>query len=61
VIAHGSATIIDAAHPDFGELDELQVQCGGGSVREWSGDGVYLCVAADRVFTYAREPERYDA
>jgi Pyridoxamine 5'-phosphate oxidase len=59
VIAHGSATIIDAAHPDFAELDELQVQSGGGSVREWSGDGVYLRVDADRVFTYAREPERY--
>jgi pyridoxamine 5'-phosphate oxidase-like protein len=59
VIAHGSATIIDTAHPGFAELDELQVQCGGSSVREWSGDGVYLRLDSDRIFTFAREPGRY--
>jgi hypothetical protein len=58
VIVHGRATILDAAHPDFAELDELQMQCGGGSVTGWSGDGVYLRVEAERMFTYAREPER---
>ena len=58
VIVHGRATILDAAHPDFAALDELQVQCGGGSVTGWSGDGVYLRVEAERMFTYAREPER---
>jgi hypothetical protein len=60
VIAHGRATILDATHPDFAELDALQVESGGSSVSEWSGDGVYLRLEAERVFTYAREPERYD-
>jgi hypothetical protein len=61
VIAHGRATILDAAHPDFAELDALQVESGGSSVSEWSGDGVYLRLGAERVFTYAREPGRYEA
>ncbi len=59
VIAHGRATILDAAHPHFAELDALHVQSGGTSPREWSGDGVYLRLEAERMFTYAREPGRY--
>ena len=61
VIVHGRATIIDAAHPDFAELDALQVQAGAESPREWSGDAVYLRLEAERLFTYAREPELYGA
>jgi Pyridoxamine 5'-phosphate oxidase len=61
VIAHGRVTIVDTADPDFGEIDALQVQSGAESPREWSGDAVYLRLEADRLFTYAREPERYEA
>jgi hypothetical protein len=54
VVAHGQVAIIDDADPAFAELDALQVECGNQSVREWQGDGVYLRLAADRLFTYAR-------
>ena len=59
LIAHGRATIVDAAHPDFAEIDALQVASGAQSVTEWSGDGVYLRLDAESLFTYAREPGRY--
>jgi hypothetical protein len=59
VIAHGHATIITADHPDFGELDDVQVECGGQSVHEWQGHGVYLELHPARLYTYAREPDRY--
>jgi hypothetical protein len=52
-------TIVDTAYPDFGEVDALQAESGAESPREWSGDAVYLRLEADRLFTYAREPERY--
>ena len=54
VVAHGRATIIDANDPAFAELDAVQVECGGQSPTEWQGDGVYLRLDADRMFTYAR-------
>jgi Pyridoxamine 5'-phosphate oxidase len=61
VIAHGRATVVDTAHSDFAAIDALQVEAGAQSPREWSGDAVYLRLEADRLFTYAREPERYEA
>ena len=36
-----------------------QVAAGKESPRGWSGDAVYLRLDAQRLFTYAREPERY--
>jgi hypothetical protein len=54
VVVHGHVAVIDADDPAFAELDALQVQCGNESVNEWQGDGVYLRLDADRLFTYAR-------
>jgi pyridoxamine 5'-phosphate oxidase-like protein len=54
VVAHGHVAIIDGADPAFAELDALQVQCGNESVTEWHGEGVYLRLDADRLFTYSR-------
>jgi hypothetical protein len=61
VIVHGRATIIDAAQADFAELDELHVQHTDSSVRDWSGDGVYLRIEPGSLFTFARDPARYGA
>jgi nitroimidazol reductase NimA-like FMN-containing flavoprotein (pyridoxamine 5'-phosphate oxidase superfamily) len=61
VIAHGHAKIVDADHPDFAELDATQVQCGGQSVREWEGHGVYLRLEPTSVYTFARDPDQYPA
>ena len=59
VIAHAQATILDAEHPDFADLDAIQVACGNQSVREWQGHGVYLRLHAASLYTFAREPGRY--
>jgi hypothetical protein len=54
VIVHGRAAIVGEDDPGFGELDAVQVACGGQSPREWSGRGVYLRIDAATIFTYAR-------
>jgi hypothetical protein len=61
VVAHGHATILDEDHPDFAELDAIQVESGNQSVREWQGRGIYLQLRAAKLFTFAREPDRYAA
>jgi hypothetical protein len=61
VVAHGQATILDEDHPDFAELDAIQVESGNESVRGWQGQGVYLHLHAAKLFTFARDPERYAA
>jgi hypothetical protein len=58
VIAHGQVTVIADGAPAFDELDALQVAAGNESPRGWSGDGVYLRLEAETLFTYAREPSR---
>jgi nitroimidazol reductase NimA-like FMN-containing flavoprotein (pyridoxamine 5'-phosphate oxidase superfamily) len=59
VIVHGRATIVDETHPDFAELDELQVHYGRESPLAWDGEAVYLKVAPATIFSYARHPERH--
>jgi hypothetical protein len=59
VIAHGHATIIDAHHPDFSELDATQVDCGKESVCDWQGHGVYLHLQPTSLYTYARNSSQY--
>jgi hypothetical protein len=61
VIVHGQAAIIGADDPDFSELDAVQVESGGQSVREWQGHGVYLRLEPATFYTYARDPGRYPA
>jgi pyridoxine/pyridoxamine 5'-phosphate oxidase len=52
VIAHGTVEIIPAGHPAFDELDEIQVELGRQSPREWRGHAVYLHVEPSRLYTY---------
>jgi pyridoxamine 5'-phosphate oxidase-like protein len=59
LIAHGEVTIVPTGDGAFAELDALQVASGKESVRGWSGDGVYLRLEPERLFTYARDPTRY--
>jgi Pyridoxamine 5'-phosphate oxidase len=54
VIAHGTAAIVGTDDADFEELETLQVAAGSQSPREWSGDGVFLRLDAERLFTYGR-------
>jgi hypothetical protein len=54
VIAHGTATIIEPNQPNFADLETLQQKATGTSVREW-GEGVFLQITSNTLFTYARD------
>lgn len=58
VIVHGRAYPVTPEHPDFDALEGLHREVGGGSALDW-GEGVYLVVDADVMYTYARHPGRY--
>ena len=47
-------------HPDFQRLEDVFRASGCGSVLDW-GEGVYLRVEAEKLFTFARYPERFPA
>jgi len=58
IIVHGHATVISQDHPDFAALEELQRASAGLSVRDW-GEGAYLRVDAQAIYTFARDPAQY--
>ena len=58
VILHGRASVIAPDNPDFATLDNLYQASGGSSVLTW-GEGIYLRVEPDVIYTYAREPGAY--
>ncbi|GCE08460.1 pyridoxamine 5'-phosphate oxidase family protein [Dictyobacter aurantiacus] len=60
IIVHGHARILIPTHPEFAVIEQIQRAIQQGSPREW-GDGAYLRVEADVIYTYARYPERYSA
>ena len=57
VIVHGRAALLGPDDPGFAELDGLQRRYGQ-SPSEW-GEGVFLSVEADVLYTYAANPELY--
>jgi hypothetical protein len=59
LIAHGRARVVDVVDADFAELDSTQVAIGNPSVTLWSENGVYLQMVADRLYSYARHPDRF--
>ncbi len=59
VIVHGRGRTIDESHSDFAAVDELQVESGAESPRDWSGKPVYVKVDAATIFTYARHPAEH--
>ncbi len=58
IIAHGTALVVNPGHPDFGALEEVFRELGGGSVLDW-GEGVYLRIEAQKLYTFAWYPERF--
>src|SRR5436305_6252203 len=57
IIVHGSAAIISPDHADFETLENLLYACAHTKAGEW-GEGVYLHVQADAIYTYNRHPHR---
>jgi hypothetical protein len=58
IIVHGNGEVLAQEHPDFGELDGILKEINGRGVLDW-GDGVYIRVLADKLFTFARHPEQF--
>ncbi len=57
--AHGPVELMYRGHPDVGEIDAIFVKHYGGSAFDWSEDGVYVRLDADRFFTYSRTPKEF--
>jgi hypothetical protein len=55
IIAHGRASLVAPGAADFAVLEELQCESGNQSVLDW-GEGVYMRIDADVLYTYARDP-----
>jgi fumarate hydratase, class II len=60
VWAHGRAEIIDATHPKWAEYEQFWREVYDGScVSDWTSDGVYVRVSAERMFAYAAHPDHF--
>lgn len=58
VIAHGRATIIQVGDVDFADIETFQREATGTSVQEW-GEGVFLRIQPETLFTYARDIDHF--
>jgi N-acetylglutamate synthase-like GNAT family acetyltransferase len=57
IIVHGSAAIISPDHADFETLENLLYASTQTKAGEW-GQGVYLHIQAEAIYTYNRHPHR---
>ena len=57
--AHGPVVLLFRGHPDVGEIDEMFKDHYGSSAFDWSDEGVYVRLDADRFFTYSRTPKEF--
>lgn len=58
VILHGRAAVLAPGDPAFATLDAQHQASGGPSVLTW-GEGVYLRIEPDVLYSYARTPDTY--
>ena len=58
IIVHGRAVIVSPESSDFTVLDALQQEATGESVLSW-GEGVFLRIDPDVLYSYARYPESF--
>lgn len=58
LILHGRASVITPNDPAFATLDAQYQVAGGSSVLAW-GEGIYLRIEPDVLYTHARTPEAY--
>ncbi len=57
IIVHGHATIVSPDHADFETLENLLYAATQTKAGEW-GEGVYLRIQAEAIYTYNRLPHR---
>jgi uncharacterized Zn-binding protein involved in type VI secretion len=59
--AHGPVELMFKDHPGVSEIDAIFLDHYGSSAFDWSDDGVYVRVDADRFYTYSRTPDAFTA
>jgi hypothetical protein len=59
--AHGPVVLMFKDHADVGEIDGVFKMHYGGSAFDWSDEGVYVRLDADRFYTYSRTPKEFPA
>ena len=59
IIVHGKAVLIEYGHSDFRPVDDEFLAIYGGTPSMEEEGAVFARVEPNRVFTFAREPERY--
>ena len=57
--AHGPVVLMFKGHHEVGEIDDTFKKHYGSSAFDWSDDGVYVRLDADRFFTYSRTPKEF--
>ncbi|TME77661.1 MAG: pyridoxamine 5'-phosphate oxidase family protein [Chloroflexi bacterium] len=57
--AHGPVELMFKGHPDVSEIDAIFDRHYGSSAFDWSDEGVYVRLDADRFFTYSRTPNEF--
>ena len=57
--AHGRAELMFKEHPDVAEIDAVFRDHYGSSAFDWSDEGVYVRLDADRFYTYSRTPDSF--
>ena len=57
--AHGDAVLMFKGHPDVAEIEDVFHDHYGGSAFDWSDEGVYVRLDADRFYTYSRTPDAF--
>lgn len=58
VIVHGQAVVLGEDAAEFEKLIEIQRSGQGETVRAW-GEGAFIRIDADSIYTYVRYPERF--
>ncbi len=58
VIVHGQAVVLDEDAAEFEALIEIQRSGQGETVRDW-GEGAFIRIDAEMIYTFARYPERF--
>ncbi|HVX30279.1 MAG TPA: pyridoxamine 5'-phosphate oxidase family protein [Nitrolancea sp.] len=58
VIVHGMAVVLGEEAAEFETLIEMQRSGQGETVRDW-GDGAFIRIDAETIYTYARYPDQF--
>lgn len=58
ILVHGRVRVVTPQEQEFAAFEYMHRALSRRSVREW-GDGVFLVVAAEQLYTYARHPDQF--